>query len=415
MSYAQMAQDNRNKAITDMRAILDRAVEEGRDLTPEEIEQTERADADAERWGKEVDRAVRADKLAAEAAEFRGITSRVEGPETTDKPAVIDLIKRGFQAVRDGGGFSFDAEQLRHIQPDKTFYRALQSAGATAIPTTFIESVIVFQRTVTPMLDPGIVTILETPSGNPIDLPRLTADPNHGGTVTAEAAGIVELDPTLSKVTLGAFKYGVTNLWSAELDQDNVINLEDLLGRSTGRELGLDVGTHLTTGTGTVQPKGIVDAATSIGTANGTALGASNWTFVGPHDLLDLYYAVAAPYRNAPGAAWMANADGINKMRKFRDSNQQFLWDGSLVAGAPDTFNGRPVYENPAMAAPASATKSFIFGDLSAYYVRRTPIRVEFSRDYKFNTDQLALRTIMRVDGNLPDAIAVKTIISANT
>lgn len=415
-SYAQLAHDKRNKAIADMRSILDTAASEERDLTPEEQEQIERADADAEKYGKESERALRADELAKQAAEFRGTPERIEGPAPQEQPLTErDLIMRGFQAVRDGGGFAYDAESMPSLQPSQTFFRALQSAGGTAIPTTFTESVIVYQRTVTPMLDPGIVTILETPTGNPIDLPRLTADPNHGGTVTAEAGGINELDPTISKVTLTSFKYGVTNLWSSELGQDNVINLEDLLARSTGRELGLDIGAHLTTGTGTTQPNGIVNAATNAGTANGTALGASNWTFVGPHDLLDLYYSLAAPYRNAPGAGWMAPVEGISKMRKFRDSNQQFLWDVSIVAGQPDVFNGRPVYENPGMAAPASATKSFLFGDLSAYYVRRTPIRVEFSRDYKFNTDQLALRTIFRVDGNLPDAIAIKYIVSANT
>ena len=40
---------------------------------------------------------------------------------------------------------------------------------------------------------------------------------------------------------------------------------------------------------------------------------------------------------------------------------------------------------------------------------------MEFSRDYKFNTDQLALRTIIRLDGNLIDAAAIKSLVSANT
>jgi HK97 family phage major capsid protein len=110
----------------------------------------------------------------------------------------------------------------------------------------------------------------------------------------------------------------------------------------------------------------------------------------------------------------MASAAGIKLMRKVRDGNGMFMWDMSISAGAPDRFNGRPVFENPAITDPASATTSFVFGDLSAYYVRRTPIRVEFSKDYKFNTDQLALRTIYRVDGNLPDAIAVKYLVAAD-
>lgn len=414
MSRAQWAHDKRNKAITDMRDILDRATVEDRDLTPEEQEQIERADADAERYGAEADKAIRTEDLARQAAEFRAPSAAIEPPASRERMAEVDHIRRGFEAVRAGGSYVWDIERTPEYQPNATFFRALQSAGSSAIPTSFVENVIVYQRTATPMLDPGIVTILETPTGNPIVLPRWTADVAHGGTVTAEAGGVNELDPTISSVTLNAFKYGVTTLWSAELDQDNVINLESLLARYNGRELGLDIGGHLTTGTGTVQPNGIVNAATAGFTATGTASGVSFDTFFSPSDLLDLFYAVAPPYRNA-SAGWMVATTAAAKMRKAKDSTGGFLWDMSLVAGQPDRFNGFPVYENPGMTAVASATKSVIFGDLSAYFVRRTPIRVEFSRDYKFNTDQLALRTIMRVDGNLPDAIAVKSMVSANT
>jgi HK97 family phage major capsid protein len=47
--------------------------------------------------------------------------------------------------------------------------------------------------------------------------------------------------------------------------------------------------------------------------------------------------------------------------------------------------------------------------------VRRLPTRVDVSKDYKFNTDQLAVRTIERVDGDLPDTAAIVYLISSNT
>jgi hypothetical protein len=39
---------------------------------------------------------------------------------------------------------------------------------------------------------------------------------------------------------------------------------------------------------------------------------------------------------------------------------------------------------------------------------------VESSIHYKFNTDQLALRTVERVDGDLIDVIAVRALVCAN-
>ena len=66
------------------------------------------------------------------------------------------------------------------------------------------------------------------------------------------------------------------------------------------------------------------------------------------------------------------------------------------------------------MAAVASATKSVAYGDFSRYFVRKTPTRVDMSQDYKFSTDQLALRTVERVDGDLIDTVSVAYLVSAN-
>ncbi len=82
----------------------------------------------------------------------------------------------------------------------------------------------------------------------------------------------------------------------------------------------------------------------------------------------------------------------------------------------PDTLLGRPVFENPAMAGVASATKSVAVGDFSRYYIAEVqPLRIEVSKDYKWSTDQVSVRVITRADGVLADAPAVKVLQSANT
>jgi HK97 family phage major capsid protein len=103
-------------------------------------------------------------------------------------------------------------------------------------------------------------------------------------------------------------------------------------------------------------------------------------------------------------------------MAKFRDSTGQFLYVSANVVGSPDRFLNRPVYENPAMAAVASAAISVSVGDFSKYIVREVvPVRVDRSIEYKFNTDQVALRYITRRDGDLPDTTAIRAIRCANT
>ena len=404
-AYLDQLEGRKAEVVHRMRQILDTAAEEKRELSTEENTNLETIDTDLARFDAEKrrieemeSRAVIDDKERRALEPVVGARAKDERGDQTDIQKLAGL----FTSIRSyGAAGAFDSG----IRPE---FRALQSAGGSAIPETFIERVTVYARTLTPMFNDSVVTMLNTTSGNPIVLPRLTADPSHGGTVTAEAAGILEADPTVSSVQLDAYKYAITTLWSAELDQDEVIGLEDLIARSVARELSIDIGAHLTTGDGSGKPNGFINAASNGGTASGTA----NNTFFGPDDLIDLFFGLAAPYRQ--NGTWQASSTGVAKIRKLKNADGDYMWVQGL-AGAPDTVLGRPIYENPAMAAVASASKSVAFGDFSRYHVRRvTPVRVELSRDYKFSTDQLALKTVERVDGDLVDAAGIAYLVSAN-
>jgi HK97 family phage major capsid protein len=324
-------------------------------------------------------------------------------------PSDLEMLRKGFEAVRSGAGYSFDSFLTATAFDPGYAERALGGNVGTAFNNAFADFVVVYERTNTPMLDPGIVTVLPRSSGEPLIIPRVTADPAHGGTVTAEAGGVNELDMTLSQVTITPYKYGITNLWSAELDQDNTIDLVQLMARTTGRELGLDIGDHLTTGSGSSQPKGFITAASNGGTATGT--GTTFGTYFGGTDLIALYYKPAAPYRRV--GSWMANSTTLTQIRQSRDTTGQLLWQPSYQIGQPESLLGRPIYENPGMAN-GSAAKAVAFGDFSQYTVIRVnPTRVALSRDYKFSTDQLALRTIERVGGDLPDVASIYFLVNA--
>jgi HK97 family phage major capsid protein len=400
MEAMNRAFEEYRKAVEAERSLSTQINEEGRAPTPEETEKFERMGEDVSTWKHELDRLIDLNKRSGELDQARGLMEQV----ISHAPAASQVVhERGiadlFREVRGGASGAHADIELR----------ALQSAGGSAVDQTFYDRVTVFERTLTPMLNPDVVTILNTTRGEPITLPRLTADPNHGGTLTAEAGGINELDATVSSIQLDSYKYAVVNLWSAELDTDNMIGLEDLIARSTARELAIDIGTELTTANGSSKPNGFINAATNGGTAAGTA----NNTFFGPDDLIDLFYGRAQPYRVV--GTWQASSTGLAKVRKLQDANGQKIWEPSLVPGAPEMVLGRPIFENPAMAAVASASKSIAFGDFSRYFVRRvTPARVELSRDYKFSTDQLALKTVERVDGDLVDTVAIAYLVSAN-
>src|SRR6185369_7406589 len=161
--------------------------------------------------------------------------------------------------VRDGGVLDIMPKFVtasRREAPELTL-RALATSSST-VETSFADFVTVYERTFTPMFRPDVVTLLETASGNPLIFPRVTADPSVGSTLTAEAGGITEADATFSSVTLNPYKFAATNLYSRELAEDNSIQIEDIIARTTARAIVLGMGGVLTTGDGSSKPQGFV-------------------------------------------------------------------------------------------------------------------------------------------------------------
>lgn len=284
--------------------------------------------------------------------------------------------------------------------------RALQSAGGSAIASNFAATLISYQRTLSPMLDPGVVRIVARSDGAPFIQPRLTSDVAAGGTTTAEAGNLSLLDPTISAVTITPAKRGAITKVSSELLEDNDINLEQVVMESAGRAIGIAAGTAFTAT--------LVAGITNGGTASGTATYGASAAYFGWGDLATLYAAVPAPDRAV--GSWLVSSDAFAKLYQLRDNNNQPALYTMTGGGQPLLF-GRPVYEDPGLAAVGSASKSVVFGNLqrALTVVRRTPLRVEVSRDAYFGTDEVGIRVIDRSAAAVIQATAAAYLVSANT
>lgn len=382
----------RQRVAGEMGEIIKRAESAARALTTDEQERLTALDAAFDKNTADLARLARAE---AATSSSRSLVDGIEAGRAREARAVPDL-RTMFQMAKDTGHVGYDLPTT----PLNWDMRALQSAGGSAIQTTYADFVTIYERTLTPMLNASVVRVVDVPDGSPRVFSRVTADPNHGGTVTAEAAGINELDATFSALTLTPQKYAIMNLYSFELAQDAAIPLEETVAFTSARELSVDIGAALTTTLGTAAGNG----GTAIGT--GTTYG----TYFGPTDLVNLYYSLAAPYREV--GSWMANATTLAQIRNARATTGEFLWQPAVRSGEPETLLGRPIYENPALSN-GSAAKSIFFGDFSRFVVPRAPFRVEVSKDWKFGTDQLALRSIERVAGDLVDAASIKYLVNA--
>jgi HK97 family phage major capsid protein len=156
--------------------------------------------------------------------------------------------------------------------------------------------------------------------------------------------------------------YGLTKIGEDELD-DSDINLQSYLAQSFAQafanleELGFLKGT----GHANMQPEGIL---------NGTTVTRFNTGAVGTltaDDMIKLSYEVPAQY--AAGGQYLTNRKIELAMRLMKDSQGQYLWQPSLQAGAPSTFNGKSVYLVENMDSTVASTKEVaIFGDVKQAY-----------------------------------------------
>ena len=367
--------EERANLITQVRDILDRAESEARGLSVDDLGHVERLEAHIADIDTGIAVARRSEERAAEVAQAAG--SFIPAMEQGDDNAILRSIAMG-----ETRGHEFRAA----LTP---------TSGTGVVPYDFYSQVFTFLQNSNPLFTTS--TIINTAGGNTLQVPKVTA----AGTYAQVAAGsaISEQNPTLSNVNLGAWKYGALVSLSNEIIADAGINLLDLVARVAGREIGYDVGTALTTGTGTTQPLGIVTAAGSGVTGTATS-GAPTY-----ENLVDLAYSIAGD--NRAGYGFMASTTALAAIRKIKDGAGNYVFTPSISVDGRDFLLGNTIYENSAMAAVAAtaASKSIIYGKLDDYIVRQAGgIQVATSSDYAFNQDVTTFRVLWRGDGNLGSA-----------
>lgn len=339
---------------------------------------------------------------AVAAAEERAV--KVDGLRAKFEVAASVAAAKG----DDDGAAAIRAVALGEKRSADFAIRAMTKSNDT-VKKTFADFVVQYLTDVAPVY--AYARKLRTSQGEDITVPRITANP--AANWIGEAGTITAGDPTIGSVTLGAYKLAALTLMSAEILNDAAFDIAAYVGEHAGRQISLVAGSAFTVGTGTAQPTGFITAATA---ASRTVTAAGSGAFFGATDVLDLIYSgLAQPYRNQDTVIF-GSTTAVAKIRKLQDVNGQFLFTPGINGGQPDRLAGYTFVENSAMAAVGSASKSLAVLHAPSYIVREVGnISVAQSSDRYFETDQVALRTIYRVDANLLDTNAVAVLVSKNS
>lgn len=385
----------RAKAWEEAKALLDVATAEKRELSAEETQTFDRINADLDVKDTRIKTIIDAEQRDRDIQESRarlGVPVNLGGaaPEVDQDDVIVRRLLAG---------------ELRTAKFEK---RAITKASATMVPSS------VYDRIVEHLVQANIVrsyaTVLTTQSGDSLAIPKSTA--YSTASIVGEAAQASPSDPTLGTATLGAFKYVTLVQLSNELAQDATVDVAGFLARQAGLAIGVATRGHMTTGSGSGQPSGIVNGST----AGVTGAISVSGVFTGD-DLISLNYSVSSTYKSQPGVAFMMNSTAMANARKLKATGSGDYLFAPGLNGMPDTLLGFPVHINDSMASPALSAKSVIFGHLPSYFIREVNgIEVAVSDDFAFDFSVRTFRVSLRTDGVLVDQTgAVKHFVGGAT
>lgn len=371
--FIKSQQETKANLVSQVRSVIDAAESEARGLLAEEVEKIERIEADIRRVDDALNIAQRNEERKAEAA-----TAAAGFVPAAEERGASDVFRSMARGEVRGHEFGFES-------------RATLVPSVNTVPVSFLDRVFLQARLVGPMLETS--EVITRQSGEDLRIPVLTA--YSASTAVSAGSAIPESEPTFSSILLQPSKQAFIIPVANELISDAGFDIESVLAEQAGNAIGFGVNAAMTTKLVTAAGSGVVGGTTTI-TAD---------------QLIDLTYSVDGAARRLPGVGFMVSTSTLGAIRKLKDGDGTYLYQVNV--GAPDTFAGYPIFENPAVANIGTGAKSVLFGHLPSFKIATTGLQVAVSADAYFANDTTGYRFTYRVDGGLTHAAHVKYLVNA--
>ena len=383
MSDARNLHEKRAALLTEAQSIVTDLASKGEALEGESQARFEKLTSEA----ATVAAAIRSEKEAAEARSAADAVRAEFATAIAPKAEKADGSNDELRALaRTGGAQVFE-------------YRDVSRSTGLGNPVTIADRVNVVAAQFNPFIDPAIVTVLRTSTGNNIQFPRVTALGTAGS--VAEAGTIGESDGTLNALSLTPVKYATIIQITEELAEDAAYDLSAMIADKCGAEVAVAHGAFAGTA---------VAAAAQVG-ATGSGTVSVNPTFT---DLAKLKASCNQAYRRAPKAGWLMNDTTLGVVTGLVDTSGQPIFRPG-DANVADRLLGAPVYSAALIDLTDNTAGAILFGDLGQIYTALVGgVRVEVSREFAWNLGLISYKVEVRGATGLAQASAVKSYQSAN-
>lgn len=195
-----------------------------------------------------------------------------------------------------------------------------------------------------------------------------------------------------------------------KLLEDSQFNLMQYLMDEFSEQFGVSQGRAFLLGTGAGQPTGIL---TTAGASDGVPIiNSGSAATVTADSMITTWHYIKEAYQQ--NASWILNRSTLAELRKFKDSQNRYLWDMEQLAVAKKpTFLGSPYTTAPDMPVLGANNLSVLWGDWKRAYlvVDRVGITTMLDPYTSKRNGMMEISARLRVGGGLrtPEAgVALK-------
>lgn len=243
----------------------------------------------------------------------------------------------------------------------------------------------------------GIARAMTT-SANSVKIPVLTSQ-TAAAWVSETGTRSASTDPKFGMKEIPTHECYALMLLSRQLLEDSFFNLEEELNYEFGQQFAKLEGTAFVSGSGVGQPLGLLnDPAITAGTNAFTT--ASSGTLVAD-DMIGALHNFPAFAYYMQNAQWVFNLSTLGTIRKFKDSQNRYLWEPGLSEADPPRILNLPYTIAPDMPNIATSAYAVMFGDFKRGYriVDRAQIAVQRLEELYATSAQIGILAYKRVGG----------------
>lgn len=215
--------------------------------------------------------------------------------------------------------------------------------------------------------------------------------------------------PQIKKIVISVHEMSARPLASQKILDDAAVNVESWLGEKVGDKFARKENTNFVAGNGVGMARGILNYASGDGFNLVEQMTGAASLVISPDDLIDLEFMLKGDYRK--NGVFFAARQTIKAFRKFKDSQNRYLWEPGINGKMAPTLLGYEIAEMADMQANGVAGNLAVaFGDWKAAYQIVDRIGIRVIRDIYTQKPNVEFYTTKRTGGAVKNFEALKLL-----